>query len=65
MFWKPLLLLAMSVFGQTRQARLDEIVVCIGLSLLLWLLPYIMLRVPCGLAFLYPVTILAIESVAF
>jgi chlorobactene glucosyltransferase len=65
MFLEPLILLALLVFGQTPQARLNELVICTGLALLVWLIPYIELGVPYGLGLLYPLTILATEVVAF
>jgi chlorobactene glucosyltransferase len=64
MFWKPLILLAWSTFGATTQARLEELVLCVGLALSLWLISFFVLRIPPALAFLYPVIILAIEVVA-
>jgi chlorobactene glucosyltransferase len=65
MFWEPLIILALSVFGQAPHARLDELAACIGLSFLLWLIPYLQLGIPASLAFLYPLTLLANEVVAF
>jgi len=65
MFWEPLIVLALLVLGRANLARTDELAVCIGLSLLLWLIPYIELGVPSGLALLYPITILANDVVAF
>jgi hypothetical protein len=57
--------LGLAVFGQAPWARLDELTVCVGLSLLLWLIPYLELRIPFVLALLYPITLLANEVVAF
>ena len=65
MFWEPLIVLALWVFGQVPQARPGELVVCIGFSLLLWLIPYLELGIPFGLAFVYPINLLANEVVAF
>ena len=65
MFWEPLIVLALSVFGRAPQARVDELAICIGLSLLLWLIPYMELGIPFSLALLYPLTLLANEVVAF
>jgi chlorobactene glucosyltransferase len=65
MFWEPLIVLALLIIGRAPLARADELAVCIGLSLLLWLIPYIELGVPFCLALLYPITILANEVVAF
>jgi chlorobactene glucosyltransferase len=65
MFWEPLIVLALSALGRAPLARPDELAVSIGLSLLLWLIPYWELGLPFGLAFLYPLTLLANEMVAF
>ena len=42
-----------------------EVSVCVGLSILLWLVPYLEIKLPFTLALLYPVTILANIVVAF
>ena len=65
MFWGPLVVLLLLILGQAPLARAIDLVVCIGLSLLIWLVPFIDLKVPVGLAGLYPLTILANEVVAF
>jgi len=65
MFWEPLVVLLLLILGQAPLARAIDLTVCIGLSLLIWLVPYIDLKVPAGLAGLYPLTILANEVVAF
>lgn len=65
MFWEPLIVMGLMLFGQAPQARAIELTVCIGLSLLLWLVPYSELGIPSRLAFLYPITLLANEVVAF
>jgi chlorobactene glucosyltransferase len=65
MFWEPLIILVLSAVGVAPQARYDELAVCIGLSLLVWLIPYGELGVPLGLALLYPINLLAAEAVAF
>jgi len=65
MFWEPLIVLMFIVFGKTPHIQGSYLSVCLGLSLILWLLPYIYMGVPVGLALLYPVTILAIVLVAF
>jgi len=65
MFLEPLLVLILLILGQASQARAYELAVCLGLSTLLWLVPYIEMGIPFGLAFLYPVTLLANEVVAF
>ncbi len=65
MFWEPLIILTFMFFGQAPQIPAIYLFICLGLSMILWLLPYIYLGIPFGLAFLYPVTILAVELVAF
>lgn len=65
MFWQPLILLAVLVSRQAPSAPLVEPVVCIGLSLLLWLIPYLEMWVHPGLGHLYPLTILVNELAAF
>jgi len=65
LFWEPLIILLFMIFGQIPHFQASNLYICIGLSIILWLLPYIYLRIPNGLALLYPVTILAIELVAF
>jgi chlorobactene glucosyltransferase len=64
MFWEPLITTLVMFLGQGLQARAHELVACLGLSLLLWLLPYADMRIPAWLACLYPFTILANEMVA-
>jgi chlorobactene glucosyltransferase len=65
MFWEPLIILALFLLGLAPQARLIELLACIGLSLLVWLIPYPAMRLPSGLGLFYPLTILANEVVAF
>ena len=65
MFWEPLVVLALMALGQAPHARAGELGVCIGLSLLLWIIPYVELGVPFYLALLYPLNILANEGAAF
>jgi len=65
MFWEPLIVLLLLILGQAPLARAIDLAVCIGLSLLIWLVPYIDFKVPTTFAFLYPLTILANEVVAF
>jgi chlorobactene glucosyltransferase len=64
LFWVPLINLVALTFGKAPTARLDELVVCLVLSLLVWLIPYKEIGVPFFMGLLYPVTILAIEAVA-
>lgn len=65
MFWELLIVLGLMLLGQTPKAQANELAACIGISLLLWLVPYIELGIPFHLAFLYPVTLLTNEVVAF
>jgi chlorobactene glucosyltransferase len=65
MFWKPLIVLAEMISGLAYQTHLFDLIVCLLLSLLLWLIPYIEMGIPFALAFLYPFTILANVVVAF
>ncbi len=65
LFLEPLIILMLSAFGKAPLARLDELVLCIGLSLLLWLIPFLDLRIPFYLSLFYPANILAIEAIAF
>lgn len=64
MFLEPLIILGLKLTGHAPQAHLFELFACIGLSMLVWLLPYLALRIPLGLGLLYPLTILANEAVA-
>ena len=64
-FWEPLIVLALSVSGWLPPARIELLAVCIGLSLLVWLIPCLELGFPFGLAFLYPLILLANEVAAF
>lgn len=65
MFWAPLIVGTLSVFGGAAQARLSDLFICIGLSILLWSIPNREMGLPLGLGLLYPATILANEVVAF
>lgn len=63
-FWAPLLNLGATLLGFTPLATLMKVGLCIGLALMLWLIPYHELNTPLSLGLLYPVTILAITVVA-
>jgi hypothetical protein len=65
MYWEPLVILVLLAAGYAPGARLIELLACIGLSLLTWLISYLAMRLPPRLALLYPLTILANEMVAF
>jgi len=47
-----------------RLAQADELAVRIGLSLLVWLIPYLELSLPLILTLIYPLTLLANEAAA-
>lgn len=61
----PLIVLVSMSFAKVPYARVGELAVCIGLSLLLWAIVYLETGIPIYLALLYPVTILANVAVAF
>jgi chlorobactene glucosyltransferase len=65
LFLEPLFVTAAHILGLAPNAVLSELVVCIGLSLLIWVIPYLELGVPIRLGFIYPITILANEAAAF
>jgi chlorobactene glucosyltransferase len=65
LFWEPLIVFVLLIIGRAPQARVGELVICIVLSTLLWLIPYWAQGVPLALAFVYPMTILANEAAAF
>ena len=64
LFLTPIVILPMFVFGYAPNANSQELIISMVLSLLLWIIPYWETGVPLYLAFLYPVTVLAIEGVA-
>ena len=64
MFWEPLIVLVMALNGKRYLANIGSIEVCLALAVLVWLLAYVDLGMPFGLAFLYPLTILANVGVA-
>jgi chlorobactene glucosyltransferase len=64
LFWHPLFVLAWLILDPSPSPGATYLAVCLGLSILLWLIPYLELEVPIGLVFLYPLTILVVEVVA-
>lgn len=58
MFWVPIIILILMLFGMAPLAEPLDLSLCVGFSLILWLLPYLEIKVPFTLALLYPVTIL-------
>jgi chlorobactene glucosyltransferase len=65
MFWEPLIVLAMLIGGKEYLSPPGSIAACLALAVLVWLIPYVDLGLPFGLAFLYPFTILANVGVAW
>ena len=55
----PLILLLLHLAGWAPLAQPDHLLVCVILSFLTWLLPYLHLGIPGWLAALYPLTVLA------
>jgi chlorobactene glucosyltransferase len=64
-FWLPLVVIILAILGIAPQAQPVALIASIFLSMLLWIIPYADLGIPYGLAFLYPLTILANEIAAF
>jgi chlorobactene glucosyltransferase len=64
LFWQPLLLVGWMLLGGAPSPGAAELFLCLGLALLMWLIPYLELRAPVYLSFLYPLTILVIDVVA-
>jgi chlorobactene glucosyltransferase len=64
LFWKPLADLAAYALGRPLNAPLAAILSCIGLALVLWLIPYRQLGLPLWPAACYPVTLFSMEIVA-
>ncbi|QRN82862.1 glycosyltransferase [Chloroflexota bacterium] len=65
MFWEPLFVMALLVFCGTLKAQPYVLMICIALSYLLWLIPYLEMKIPFYLSFFYPYTVLANICVAF
>ena len=65
LFLEPLFVFAAHILGLAASADLSELVICIGLSLLIWVIPYLELGMSLTLGFIYPITILANEAAAF
>ena len=63
-FVLPIVNLGLFLAGVARGVPAFLVLVCIGLSLALWLIPYGRLRVPLHLALLYPLNVLVVELVA-
>jgi chlorobactene glucosyltransferase len=65
LFLEPLIVLLAFVMGFASSVNLSELISCIGLSFLIWIIPYIELGLPPYLGLFYPATILANEAAAF
>jgi len=65
MAWLPLVVLLAKVFGAAPDANFAHLTLCVGLSVLLWLLPFLEARIPAGLALLYPLLAAASTLTAF
>ena len=65
LFCLPFVVLIFHGFGTIPAANTGNLLVCIGLSLLIWSIPYAEIKIPLGFAFLYPITVLANEVIAF
>lgn len=59
LFWAPLVVLPFWITSSTDNGALWRLLLCAGLSLPLWWIPYRELGLPSWLALLYPATILA------
>jgi hypothetical protein len=65
LFVQPWVVLTAKLFGFAPSASYIQLAICIVLSLLLWGLPYRVLRLPFFLGLIYPITMIANEVVAF
>jgi chlorobactene glucosyltransferase len=59
LFVEPLTILVVKLFGLAPTSSFIELSICIGLSVLIWCIPYWVLRIPLILGLIYPITILA------
>ncbi len=64
LFWLPFVLLVLRTLGADSGVPVEALLLCAGLGLLTWMLPYIALRLPARLALLYPLVVLASAVVA-
>jgi chlorobactene glucosyltransferase len=65
LFFEPLIILVGKILGWIPTATFSELVVCIALSFLLWLIPFMEMGIPLALGLIYPLIILANEVAAF
>ncbi len=64
MFLKPWLDLGLCALGRPIGVPLPAVLVCIGLTFLVWLVPYRQLGVPIRLALPYPLTVVVLSGIA-
>jgi chlorobactene glucosyltransferase len=64
MFLQPLGILIAKFFNLVPAASYPELLICVGLSMMVWCIPYAELKVPTFLGVLYPITMIANEVVA-
>lgn len=65
MFWLPPVVLALALLGFAPQADIAAVITCIGLSELLWMIPYQQMGFGTSLALLYPITLFFSEVIAW
>jgi len=65
LFWAPIIVLIISLSGNLNYSNIYHLLTCLGISLMLWLVPYLEFGIPLYMVALFPVTILANEVVAF
>ncbi len=65
MFWLPPVVLALAPLGYAPQANIAALLTCIGLSVLLWIIPYQQIYFGAGMISLYPVTLFVSEMIAW
>jgi chlorobactene glucosyltransferase len=64
LFLEPWIILAGKLFGIAPSASYFELAICIGLSVLVWCIPYGELKLPLILGIFYPITMIANEGAA-
>lgn len=65
MFWLSPVVLVLALLGFAPQANMTALVTCIGLSQLLWMIPYQQMGFGASLALLYPITLFINEVIAW
>lgn len=63
--WLPIIVLCAKALGAAPDASYAYLALCMGLSVLLWLLPFLEVRIPASLALLYPLLSAASVLTAF